>query len=97
VIVGRVDAPATAEFRPGGKDHPIDRLVDDGEAVTFGGTTLTAHIMPGHTKGLSCLDRRTLKKTARRITRLSNAALMAGPSVPSNQYPGIVEGFPGDI
>jgi metallo-beta-lactamase class B len=51
VIVGRVDAPKTAEFRPGGKDHPMDRLVDDGEAVTFGGTTLTAHLMPGHTRG----------------------------------------------
>src|SRR5215831_8536125 len=31
VIVGRVDAPRTAEFRPGGKEHPIDRMVDDGE------------------------------------------------------------------
>jgi metallo-beta-lactamase class B len=51
VVVGRVDAPATREFRPGGKEHPIDRLVDDGETVTLGGTTLTAHMMPGHTKG----------------------------------------------
>src|ERR1051326_6459559 len=31
VIVRRVDAPKTAEFRSGGKEHPIDRLVDDGE------------------------------------------------------------------
>lgn len=51
VVVGRVDAPATKTFRPGGKEHPIDRLVDDGDAVSLGGTTLTAHIMPGHTKG----------------------------------------------
>ena len=51
VIVGRVDAPATREFRPGGKEHPVDRLVDDGEKVTFGGMTLTAHMLPGHTKG----------------------------------------------
>src|ERR1700733_6261409 len=51
VVVGRVDAPATREFRPKGKEHTIDRLVDDGESVTLGGTTLTAHIMPGHTRG----------------------------------------------
>jgi metallo-beta-lactamase class B len=51
VVVGRLDAPATREFRPGGKEHPIDRLVDDGETVTLGGTTLTAHVLPGHTKG----------------------------------------------
>lgn len=51
VVVGRVDAPRTREFRPGGKEHPIDRLVDDGDTVTLGGTTLTAHMMPGHTRG----------------------------------------------
>jgi len=51
VVVGRVDAPATKAFRPGGKEHPIDRLVDDGDTVTLGGTTLTAHMLPGHTKG----------------------------------------------
>src|ERR1051325_819207 len=51
VVVGRVDAPKTREFRPGGKEHPVDRMVDDGESVILGGTTLTAHIMPGHTRG----------------------------------------------
>lgn len=28
-----------------------DRIVKDGETVTLGGTTLTAHLTPGHTKG----------------------------------------------
>jgi metallo-beta-lactamase class B len=51
VVVGRLDAPATKDFRPGGKDHPIDRLVDEGDTVSLGGTTLTAHVLPGHTKG----------------------------------------------
>ena len=51
VVVGRVDADKTAEFRPGGKAHPIDRLVDEGGTVSLGGTTLTAHLMPGHTRG----------------------------------------------
>ncbi len=75
VVVGRVDAPATKTFRPGGKEHPIDRLVDDGDTVTLGGTTLTAHIMPGHTKG--CLAWSTdLKENGKTLctTRLSSAA-----------------------
>jgi metallo-beta-lactamase class B len=53
VVVGRLDAPETRKFRPGGKEHPIDRLVDEGDTVTLGGITLTAHVFPGHTK--SCL------------------------------------------
>jgi metallo-beta-lactamase class B len=51
VVVGRLDVPGTKAFRPGGKEHPIDRIIDDGDTVTLGGTTLTAHVMPGHTKG----------------------------------------------
>jgi metallo-beta-lactamase class B len=30
---------------------PVDRIVADGEEVTLGGTTLTAHLTPGHTRG----------------------------------------------
>lgn len=29
----------------------IDRVVKDGDTVTLGGTTLTAHLTPGHTQG----------------------------------------------
>jgi len=30
---------------------PVDRKVADGELVTLGGVTLTAHLTPGHTRG----------------------------------------------
>jgi metallo-beta-lactamase class B len=30
---------------------PVDRVVADGEEVTLGGVTLTAHLTPGHTMG----------------------------------------------
>ena len=36
---------------PSGKPHPIDRVLKDGDTVTLGGTTLTAHLTPGHTRG----------------------------------------------
>ena len=45
------DVPALRQMRPGGKEHPIDRVLHDGDEVSLGGTTLTAHLTPGHTKG----------------------------------------------
>src|SRR6266478_5331989 len=45
------DVPALKEIRPGGKDHPVDKMLHDGESVTLGGTTLVAHLTPGHTRG----------------------------------------------
>src|SRR5215210_2910610 len=45
------DVPALQAMRPGGKEHPIDRILHDGEAVTLGGTTLVAHLTAGHTRG----------------------------------------------
>ena len=35
----------------GWKAVKVDRVVHDGEAVTLGGATLTAHLTPGHTQG----------------------------------------------
>ena len=48
VVVGRKEVPVVEKMRPGGKEHPIDRIVEDGDKVTLGGTVLTAHEMPGH-------------------------------------------------
>lgn len=45
------DVPALRNMRPGGKEHPIDRVLHDGDTVALGGTTLTAHLTPGHTRG----------------------------------------------
>jgi metallo-beta-lactamase class B len=45
------DVPALRAMRPGGKPHPIDKVLHDGEAVTLGGTTLVAHLTPGHSRG----------------------------------------------
>ena len=45
------DVPALRAMRPGGKEHPIDRILHDGDHVTLGGETLTAYRTPGHTKG----------------------------------------------
>ena len=45
------DVPALQAIKPGGKAHPIDKVLHDGDRVTLGGTTLVAHLTPGHTRG----------------------------------------------
>jgi metallo-beta-lactamase class B len=45
------DVPALEKIRPGNKPHPIDQILHDGSTVTLGGTTLVAHLTPGHTRG----------------------------------------------
>lgn len=92
VVVGRVDADKTREFRPGGKEHPIDRLVDDGEAVSLGGTTLTAHLMPGHTRG--CLAWSTsLKENGKNYYTFIECSLNGQFLQVLDNYPGMIDDF----
>ncbi len=45
------DVPALQAMKPGGKDHPIDKILHDHDTVKLGGVTLTANLTPGHTRG----------------------------------------------
>ena len=45
------DVPALEAMKPGGKPHPVDKVLRDGDSVALGGTTLIAHLTPGHTRG----------------------------------------------
>jgi metallo-beta-lactamase class B len=51
VVAMAEDVPALQNIKPGGKEHPVDRTIRDGESVTLGGTTLVAHLTAGHTRG----------------------------------------------
>ncbi len=51
LMVMAEDIPALSKITPGGKPHIVDRVLHDGDTVTLGGTTLTAHLTPGHTRG----------------------------------------------
>jgi metallo-beta-lactamase class B len=59
VLAMREDVPALEAIKPGGKTHPIDRTLRDGEAVTLGGTTLVAHLTAGHTRGCTTWTTKT--------------------------------------
>jgi metallo-beta-lactamase class B len=45
------DAAGLRNVKPGGKEHPIDRIFHEGDTVSLGGTVLTSHLTPGHTHG----------------------------------------------
>lgn len=46
------DIPALQTMRtPSGKARPNYKAIHDGDKVTLGGTTLVAHLTPGHTRG----------------------------------------------
>jgi len=80
------------EFRPGGKEHPIDRIVDEGDTVDLGGTTLKAHLLPGHTKGCLAwsMDLKEDGKTYRALVECSlNGQFLQ--YVGNKDYPGIVD------
>ena len=51
VVAMAEDVDTLKAIKPGGKEHPIDRIIHDGDTVSLGGTTLTAHLTAGHTPG----------------------------------------------
>lgn len=51
VIVVAEQIPGLAAMRPGGKEHPMDRIVRDGDSITLGNESLLAHLTPGHSDG----------------------------------------------
>jgi len=51
VVAMAEDADTLKAIKPGGKEHPIDRIIHDGDSVTLGSTKLVAHLTAGHTPG----------------------------------------------
>jgi metallo-beta-lactamase class B len=51
VVMMAEDVPVVQKITPGGKPHPVDRIIHDHEEVALGGTTLVAHLTPAHTPG----------------------------------------------
>src|ERR1041384_592470 len=51
VVAMAEELDALKAIKPGGKEHPVDRVIHDGDSVSLLGTTLTAHLTAGHTPG----------------------------------------------
>jgi metallo-beta-lactamase class B len=79
VMAMEQDVPALRRMMPGGKAHPVDRVLHDGDEVTLGGTTLVAVHTPGHTSGNT-----TWTTTAEEDGRRYNVVIMGGMGVTAN-------------
>ena len=107
LLVSREDAPM---LRSGGKgdfsfgDRFVfpavepDQLIENGQAVSLGGTTLTAHVTPGHTKGCT-----TWTMTANEGGRAHPVLFHCSTTVPGHRlvnnaaYPEIVADYEGSF
>jgi metallo-beta-lactamase class B len=94
VMAMEQDLPALKNMRQGGKEHPIDRVLHDGDTVELGGTVLTAHLTAGHTKGCTTW---TLKadeggKTYD-VVIVGSVSLNAAVLVNNAAYPEIADDF----
>lgn len=93
VVVGRLEVPDVQAFKhPFGKTQPIDRIIDAGETVTLGDTTLTAHLQAGHTKGCLAWSLQ-LEEDGRSYDALIECSLNGQflQYVGNAAYPGIVD------
>jgi metallo-beta-lactamase class B len=82
------DVPALQAMKPGGKDHPIDRTIHDGETVTLDGTTLTAHLTAGHTRGCT-----TWTMKAQEDGKMYNVVIACSLRPPNTLTPDVVAEF----
>jgi metallo-beta-lactamase class B len=95
VMAMEQDVPALKAMKaPSGKPHPIDRILKDGEQVTLGGTTLTAHLTPGHTPGCTTWTTRVPDGGRTYDVLVACAGLQEGVRLVNNKtYPAIAEDF----
>jgi metallo-beta-lactamase class B len=82
------DVPALQAMKPGGKEHPIDRILHDGDQVTLGGVTLVAHLTPGHTRGCT-----TWTTTAEEGGRTYNVMFGCSLRPPMALTPALIDEF----
>jgi metallo-beta-lactamase class B len=76
LMVMDADVPeeeSSARGRPAAK---VDRALHDGDTVELGGTTLVAHLTPGHTKGCT-----TWTMQVRDGNRTENVVIVGSPNV----------------
>lgn len=73
----------------------VDRIVADGERVTLGGVTLTAHVTPGHTRGATTWTMDVVDGSAtRHVAFFSSASINAGTRLLDNpRYRDFVRDF----
>jgi metallo-beta-lactamase class B len=95
VMVMDGDAQVIKAGGGGIKACPVDRVLRDGEEVRLGGTTLVAHLTPGHTRGCT-----TWTLVATEDGKPYRVVIVGSPNVNpgyilvnNREYPGIAEDY----
>ena len=88
VVVMAEDVPALQNIKPGGKEHPIDKTIHDGDVVTLGNARLVAHLTAGHTRGCT-----TFSTTARDNGRTYNVVFGCSLRAPNTINPAVEAEF----
>jgi len=76
LMVMDADVPAVESTAPGRPGAHVDRVLHDGDTVELGGSRLTAHMTPGHTKGCT-----TWTMQVHEGARTLNAVIIGSPNV----------------
>ena len=72
----------------------VDRVIGDGDTVTLGGATLTAHMTPGHTQGCTTWSLPVRGADGAQHTALFHCSTtVAGQSVHPESWPGMVAAY----
>jgi len=93
-----------SDFRSDGRElwKPMkpDRIIKDRDQVSLGGVTLTAHLTPGHTKGVTTWTFVTEEAGRKYNVVIAGGVRLNGPRVPlvgNAKYPNIVEDYTGSF
>lgn len=95
LMVMDADVPSVESTAPGRPGAHVDRVLHDGDTVELGGSKLTAHLTPGHTKGCT-----TWTMQVQEGGRTLNAVIIGSPNVNpgyilvgNQNYPQIAEDY----
>jgi metallo-beta-lactamase class B len=79
---------------PGFPPVQVDRILQDGEKIQLGGTTMVAHLTPGHTEGCTTWSM-TVEDGGRKYDAvfLCSAGYHPGVALKNELYPDMVEDF----
>jgi metallo-beta-lactamase class B len=89
-------APDVPALRTGTPDMPavaVDRVINDGDTITLGGTTLTALVTPGHTKGCTTWTMMTTEDGKPYTVMFYCSTSVVDRLVGNPGYPGIVTDY----
>ncbi len=94
VMAMEQDVPALQNMKPGGKVHPIDRVLHDKDTIQLGGVNLTALLTPGHTKGCTTFTMKA-QEAGKAYDVVIGCGYGAGGRalVDNKEYPEVIEDY----